>query len=146
MDRTFFKPCSSWSTWNVIPTPKVSDKTILYIPQADGITNQKLPPVLRCIMFDPFGIHQNVLTQELFELFINYYKFHKQAICNRPIWPRICLCRFDSNIMLEVKIKFRLKAFKLELYWFSILSQPFTLHEQLGREEKGNWKLSFDLS
>ena len=63
-------------------------KTILYIPQADGITSQKLPRLLRCIMFDHFGIHQNVPTQELFELFINYYKFYKQAICYRLLCYR----------------------------------------------------------
>ena len=39
-------------------------------------------------MFDHFGIHQNVPTQELFELFINYNKFCKQAICNRLICYR----------------------------------------------------------
>ena len=29
-------------------------------------------------MLDHFGIHQNVPIQELFELFIDYYKFYKQ--------------------------------------------------------------------
>ena len=70
-------------------------------------------------MFDHFGIHQNLPTQELFELFINYNKFCKQAICNRLICYRPLylpvLVRL-SNIMLEVKIKIRLKAFKREIY------------------------------
>ena len=77
-------------------------------------------------MFDHFGIHQNVLTQELFEMFINYDKFYNKAIiCNRSICYRplyLPLPVWLSNIMLEVKIKFRLKAFKLKIYWLSILS------------------------
>lgn len=46
-------------------------------------------------------------------------------------------------IMLEVKIKSRLKAFKLEIYWFSILSpSPSIYMNNMRLEEKGNWELS----